>query len=225
MKKAAWLLILVVAGLVGCQSSPPAPTAANIAPTSTLGAPTHRQETNIALVRQGKTVTIGMRGPEAFDVFRDAREGGFEDDRLPPGFAAPYRARSWESSQRGFGVITYQDGVVAAMYQEHDCTLDQMQKWVDVHAQQMNRGPDQRVISKRLNYYFWEEGGQRLMILGFQKKATGMVELTMAMGDTDVLDAIGASPDRANFEKDRVDRLLTGESETVAPATQEVRKG
>lgn len=224
MKKAALLLVLIAAGLVGCQSSNPPASVAATPTTSVVGAPTHKEETVVALVRQDKAVTVGMRGSEAFDIFRDSREAGFEDDRLPPGFAAPYRARSWESSQRGFGVITYQESVVAAMYQEHDCALDRMQQWVDSHRRRMSRDPDHRVISKRLNYYFWEEDGQRLMILAFQKKAAGTVELTMAMGDIIVLDAIGASPARAEFEKERVDRLLAGDD--VMPTNQqEVRKG
>lgn len=211
-------------GLAGCQPAPVAPTPPQAAVTiATVTAPSHLGSTNIALVRQDRAVTVGMRVTEAFDIFRDAREGGFEDERLPAGFAPPYRARSWETSQRGFGVISYQDVVAAAMYQERDCPLDRLGDYVDLHTRRMNRSPDRQIFSKHLNYYFWEEDGQRLMILGFQKPGGSGVQLTMAMGDTVVMDAIGASIASAEREKERVDKLLV---EPTDPAIfQAPRKG
>jgi hypothetical protein len=197
--------------LAGCQAAapPPTPTTVPEAPSYAVAPPGTTAATNVALVRKGQFVTVGMTADEAFRIFRDPREGGFEDERLPPGFSAPYRARSWEGGPRGFGVITFRDQVVAAMYQEDRASYDRALELVQVHQERMGRPADETFAGKRTNYWFWEQDRQRLMILAFQTGGPEGVKITAAMGDAVVLDALGISAKQAREETPQVDRILS----------------
>jgi hypothetical protein len=192
-------------------------------PVQTLPAPYPPVPTKIALVSDERTVRVGMRPTEAFAALRELQESGFEDERLPSGFAAPYRARSRETASGGFGVISYRDQVVAAMHQELKVSYERVQEVLESHRKHMGREADQQVAGSRVNYWFWEEDNQRLMILAFRKDPSDGVQLTVAMGDRTVMDALKASPTLAEIERDRVDRILS-ERDNVQNRTP-VRKG
>lgn len=209
--------VLACLGLVlaGCQS--PTPTAPTPTPPAvsvrTVADPVSTTQTDIALVRRNQRVTVGMRADDAFRIFRDPKDGGFEYERLPAGFGSGYHARSWEGGPKGFGVITFKDQVVLAMFQERHSTFDRALELVQAHQDHMGRVADKVVAGKRLNYWFWEQDDQRLMIVAFQKGSQEGVEITAAMGDRNVMDAIGAKVSKATSDFPRVDRALAQQDE------------
>lgn len=208
----ALLSLVTVAGLAGCQSDTSravADLAATVHPR--VAPPATINPTDIGLMKNGQAVTVGMSVAEAFKVFRDSREGGFEDDRLPSGFSSPYRARSWEAGAHGFGVITYQDQVVMAMYQENRSSFERAREMVRDHQERMGRVANDAIAGKRLNYWFWEQDGQRIMILAHQQPRNEGVSITAAMGDAVVMTALGMSAELARKESERVDRLVSEE--------------
>ncbi len=209
------LPLAVALVLSGCQGAAPVvgpPTPSEAARVEArVAPPKNPTPTDIALVRRGQLVSVGMTADEAFRVFRDPREGGFEDERLPPNFAAPYRARSWEGKDRGFGVITYQDRVVAAMYQEQKASYQRALEFVQVHQDRLQRPADITVPGRKVNFWFWEQDDQRLRVCAFQSGGKDGVKITTAMGDITVLDALNASPSKAREEAPRVDRLMANE--------------
>lgn len=206
------LLFLAVAlALAGCQGAAPVPTvepAAMAAPAS-VKPPETTSPTQIALIRRNQAVTVGMRPDDAFRIFRETREGGFEDERLPPRFTRPYAARSWESGSRGFGVITFEDRVVAAMYQEDKASYERALELVQVHQDRMGAAADHVYAGKRLTYWFWEKDKQRLMILAFRSTGPEGVRITMTMGDAVVLDALRIAPEIAEKEVPNVDQRMS----------------
>lgn len=205
------LLLAVAVALAGCQGAAPAPPVepAVVAAPVTVKPPETTSPTQIALMRRNQAVTVGMRADEAFRIFRETREGGFEDERLPPRFARPYAARSWESGSRGFGVITFEDRVVSAMYQEDKASYERALELVQMHQDRMGAPADRVFAGKRLTYWFWEKDKQRLMILAFRSSGPEGVRITMAMGDAVVLDALRIAPEIAEKEVPNVDQRLS----------------
>jgi hypothetical protein len=116
-------------------------------------------------------------------------------------------------------VLTYQDRVVAAMYQEDRASFERALELVQTHQDRLKRPADDVIAGKRLTYWFWKNPeGQRLMILAFQSSGPSGVRITATMGDAVVLDALNASPDHARKEVPDVDRRLSeGESQKDLP--------
>ncbi len=121
---------LAIFALIGCQSgestSPEATSTPEVVQIIVpVGKPSNPEATKIALVVQKDTpVTVGYSADAAFRAFRDPKEYGNEYNDLPPNFQVPYRARSWEAGQAGFGEITYDGNLVAAMYREDKVLQD-----------------------------------------------------------------------------------------------------
>jgi len=170
--------------------------------------PSQLGATQIALVRRGEPVTVGMKPEEAFRIFKDPGRLGFERNDLPPGFPEGYRARTWEAESQGFGVITFNDRIVVAMYQEERANQERVSEFVRVHQERMGQMRPQIINGRRVSYWFWELDGQRLMICAFQTERDG-VRITTSMGDAGVLEALGVNYDRALRDQEKIDRALT----------------
>lgn len=193
--------------LVGCQAGK-APVAATVGTTDsaavTVGAPVRTEPSEIALVHGGQYVTVGMTAEAAFKTFADTHVSGFETDQLPPAFKDPYRARTWEDGQHGFGVILFRDRVVASMYQEDSSTLAGLNEMVDVHRAHLGDVTPITITGKQVNYWFWDKDGQRLMICGYQPRE-GQVKVTCCMGDAVVLDGLQINEATARREQQSLD--------------------
>jgi hypothetical protein len=219
------LLIFIILVAAGCQQGtppqPPSEPQAQHDQVRLAEPPATETPTEIALIRGGRRVDVGTDPEEAFAIFRGNQAMGFTSERLPPGFARPYQAQIWQAAEEGFGVITYNGRVVAAMYQQDDVTQERVNHVVYEHRQAI-RGLVPLVISgKKVTYWFWEMEGQRLMISAFQRPA-GAVYLTMAMGDSRTLDGLGVSPGKAQQDQIEADAIL-GEQEQRANRNGESR--
>ncbi len=65
------------------------------------------------------------------------------------------------------------------------------------------RLPTVKVSGKKVTYWFWELNNQRLMICAFQSSSKNKgLELTIAMGDDVVLDALGDLRPKAQADQD-----------------------
>jgi len=208
MKRLLWLG-LAAAVSVGCQGSDS--TSVETAPGQVVqkpkdvGAPVTTSPTKICLVLpKTPLITVGYPAPtKIFDYFRDPKKLGNEYSDLPTNFTPPYGSRIWETAHKGFGEITYNDNLVAAMYQEGPVTEDQVQEIVAAHKNQL--GPqDIPIKGNRVRYWFWEKDGQRLMICAFQTERQGL-KLTLAMGDDAVLEGLGISPANATADAAKLD--------------------
>jgi hypothetical protein len=218
--KRVLLLAFGMTALLGCQSSE-APTAeAAPAPVprklAQVGTPSSSEPTKIGLVvRKGPAITVGYPSPDKLlEQFHDPKHFGSEYDDLPSNFDAAYRARTWETAHMGFGEITYHGELVAAMYQEDKVDQDRVDELVDAHRAQVDLLPTM-LHGKKVSYWFWEVPNQRLMICAYQSGHEG-IKLTVAMGDNNVMDALGISPTFANKDLARID---AGSIQPAGPIT------
>ncbi len=194
--------------ICGCQGTetPPAESLATASPKPiAVGVPVTSLPTDIGLVvRRGLPITVGFSPDAAFRLFRDPKQSGFEFDDLPPKFQWPYKARTWEEAHMGFGEILYNSQLVAAMYQEDNGDQERVNQLLVAHRDQINGRAPEQIGGKRVNYWFWEKDGQRLMICAYPT-GRDVIKITVAMGDNVVMDALGISPDKARKDLNQVD--------------------
>ena len=196
MRKLGWLMMAVA--LAGCQQGgAPSPVAA----TSTaqeeevVAGPGPLQPSELRMIRNDKQLALGDTWSEAINVFETPRNA-FEFSQLPPRFAAPYRARGWENSRESFGVISYDDAIVTALYQRDRATIEQVDAVFALYDQAYANLKPMRIDGKSVRTMFWEQNGQRIMVQAAQTPKSGL-HLTVALGQIAVMDELGASPIRA----------------------------
>ena len=179
--------------------------------------PNSTTPTKIALVvKKGQPITVGYPSPSSlFDSFKDPKVFGSEFNDLPGKFEYPYRARSWETAKFGFGEILHNGVLVAAMFHEDHLPQSRVDEIVQAHKDQMDGLLPDLITGKRVTYWFWRIDHQVLMICAYQKDQKGF-QLTAAMGDEVVLDALGISPAQANTDVARIDAPVI-KVDTVSP--------
>lgn len=161
------------------------------------------RDDNIGLVWDTRSVHVGDSWDAASKVFPE-RAGAYELRQLPARFGKEFESHGWETNAgEGYGVITYRDNVVAAIYHVGD--IEESRAREIVTAQRNGTGPiaPRTFADTKLEYTFWEDHNQRLMTL-LEKTEKGF-NVTIAMGDQAVLDAIGASPRAALALVGRID--------------------
>ena len=117
----------------------------------------------------------------------------------PARFGSAFEAHGWEATDRqgdrvvsyGYGVITYKDLVVAAIYHAEDQENSFAQQILETQRNGTGSLKMTEVKTGDVQWDFWEEGTQRLMVL--QDKGKKGTDVTILMGDSKVLDALGAS--------------------------------
>ncbi|RYG21408.1 hypothetical protein EON82_18885 [bacterium] len=194
------LLALVA---VGCSGGDEAKDPAKAAETmqadeSVMPAGKAVRTEGIAMSWEGNSVHVGDAWEAAQRLFPE-RRGAYRLRALPNRFGASFEAHGWESIERqgeistsfGYGVITYKDLTIAAIYHAEDVEEDYAQSLLT--AQRNGTGELQMHESETadLHWYWWESGTQRLMVL-LDKDNRG-TDVTVLMGDSKVLDALGAT--------------------------------
>ena len=197
MKRTLWLAGLAVL-LAGCQGADTPPVEAipqAVVHVEVVDKPGTSSPTKIGiLIGKKPVITVGFASPDkALADFRDPTQFGLEYNDLPSKFEWPYHARAWETAHSGFGTITYEGVLVAAMYQESNTKQERVDELVETHRGLIGRDA-QLVEGKHASYWFWEEDGQRLMICAYSPGHHG-IQLTVAMGDDVVMHALGIGPE------------------------------
>lgn len=175
-------------------------------PASDLPVPDPTVKSRVALVRSGRSVKVGDTPSAAFGVFGPPpRAWDFRE--MPPSLAPPYGARGWETTREGFGVITYNDVVVAAMRQIDDAPPSQLAEILQEHEAALGVARTEFVAGTQVRYWFWEDGPHRLMVSALNRPR-GELHVTVAMGDRAVLDILGISPAKATDDSLRVEEIM-----------------
>ena len=145
----------------------------------------------ISLSWEGNSVHVGDAWEAAQRVFPEPRSA-FRLRSLPSRFGRGFEAHGWETNEnQGYGIITQNDLVVAAVFHAEDVEADYAESLL---ASQRNGTGDLRMNEVKngdLEWSFWENGSQRLMVL-LDRGAKG-TDVTILMGDAKVLDALGAT--------------------------------
>ena len=200
-----WLLAVVVAStlLVGCGDERPVTVVEPQAvPIVDLPKPTFDQRTDLALLHNSKRLRVGDTSTAALALF-PMEEGATRIRSLPQGFPSEYTVRGWSIPQEfeGFGVILFQDRVVAAMEQLDN--VDQQAMTDTIEQYERSLGSAEPIVGNGVRYWFWREGPQTLMISTFDTEP-GRSRMTIAVGLTPVMSRLGISLEKARLDKDAV---------------------
>lgn len=222
----AWPLLLVPF-LVGCGNggTAKAPNSEVAKKEEPIAAPDSPKPSRLFMVGSDSLLRLGDDWGDAQKVF-PAPKGSFPITDLPDRFSPPYTARGWEATRDGFGVILYDERIVEAMLQnERSDTVfaDDLRRRYDNELTSLT---PVEVKSATANFVFWEDGDQRLMLL--VQKLSDKVRTTVALGDKKVMDAIGASTERARQDGQQLDALLKegkGNGGTKPGVEESVPKG
>jgi hypothetical protein len=188
------LLCLAALIVVGCAADgEPAetPKPADGAPAVSLSE-ISTDPSPVGLFNGNATVLVGDSSEKA-KTFRPILPTSYPLKDLPAKLPAELEVRGWEASEEGYGLILYQDKVVAAMYQSQNTTLDEVNDWVGQERRHMDKIPPVQLAGTGLQYWFWSDpkSKQTAMVCAQQKKRG--FDLTVAMGDDSVLTILGAS--------------------------------
>lgn len=195
------LLATTAFALAGCGSGEDAKEAAKTAPqadeTVQPAGKAVRAE-GIAMSFEGNSVHVGDAWESAEKLFPEHR-GSYRLRSLPARFGSAFEAHGWESAERqgervvsyGYGVITYKDLVIAAVYHAENQEPAHADELLDTQRNGTGTLQMHQVVTGDLQWNYWEDGTQRLMVL--QDKGKKGVDVTVLMGDAKVLDALGAT--------------------------------
>ena len=222
------LVAMIVSIAAGCgQSSAPAidspavtPEVTPIEAPTTAGKPDVSQRTDIGMYHGKGVVRVGDSVSQALAVFPDAPRS-YPVNELPKSFKRPYAAKGWETatSSEGFGVITYEDVVVAALHHIEHADRDRLSAILKEHETGLRKVKNVFVAGMRVNYWFWSDEGQTLMICSDETDPKNF-KITVAMGDNRTLDALGISPEKAKHDATHLDtelRKSTDPADTTTP--------
>ncbi len=149
-----------------------------------------RQE-GIAMSWEGNSVHVGDSWEAAQKLFQEPR-GAYLLRSLPQRFGRDFAAHGWETNEgQGFGVITYKDLVVAAVYHSEESESEYADKLLAAQRAGTGTLTMHEVEAGKLKWSYWEDANQRLMVL-FDRGKKG-IDVTVLMGDSKILDALGAT--------------------------------
>ena len=203
--KLACLAFFIELALAGCQGDalPFKSPSGDSADTVSVDVPKSLAPGKLAMYAHGETIRVGDSAEDALKIFPRPKTA-FEFTDLPPKFQKPYQVKGWESSREGFGVILFQQKIAVALWHQDKATQDDLDRLVKLHQDQ-SPGRAVTVPGKHVNYWFWENAGQRLMICSLQGHGPSVL-LTVAMGDNVVMDALKINPVQAHRDRDEVDK-------------------
>ena len=193
--KGLLLLALVLTGL-GCEGEqatlpnglPQVPQTEVFSPVG-LGEPSN----TIGLYRESSAVKVGDTWEKAKEVFPEPPRGAYELHDLPPKFPRDYEVHGWETGAgEGFGVILKNNKVLSAMYQLENTKQDTLNEFLSQQIQGAKVQPE-IVVKGRERYWFWTDGPNHQTLMICALSASHGLNLTIAMGDDEILRHIGIS--------------------------------
>ncbi|CAN5732142.1 hypothetical protein BH11ARM2_BH11ARM2_18250 [soil metagenome] len=215
--------LLLLAGCQGGESKKDADAADGTEPDPPIGAPATLKPSRLFLVGGESILRLGDDWGDAEKVFPAPKES-FPVSELPDRFGKPYSAKGWNEAHDGFGVILYSDRIAAAMVQNERPDASSADKIRKRYGDELSSITPVEVRGGNVNFTFWEDGDQRLMLL--EQKMENRVRTTIALGDKNVMDGIGASVERAQQDTKQLDSLTKdGSGDAKSDVENDVPKG
>ena len=217
------LLAIIVAG---CAAPPPKEDLLVIKPPAmaSIGDLDFAKRTEIALINeQGTKLSVGDEIERAQDLFPKPSAGkGFTD--LPPTLdSQTFSAWGWQARQgEAFGAIFDKRArrIALAMRTLPDQGQIALEDMVSRYRNEIGGTPSTElgVGAGPIRYWFWTRSTtHRLMICAVTNKKGGY-HVTVAMGDSQLMDAIGANPDKAAEDLARATNVLERKKSATAGA-------
>jgi len=150
------------------------------------------------LINGDRNLRIHSTEDQAFEVFARPKNG-FDFFEESPITGDDYVAKGWQSSVESFGVLSLRNKVVLAMYTLDYTSADQLSEKVRLYQEAFPTIEPSVLPGDKASYWFWEVGRVRLMICASQDTKRKQ-QLVIALGDTDVMDALRMSTDAARLD-------------------------
>ena len=210
--------VLVLAGfalvLAGCGEATRATAAGPVRHVTVAPPPDFARQHHLALMgdRDNDVLFVGDTEDQAAKFYH-APASAYAIRELPQGFEAPYHAESWTSTSatiqaKDFGVIYYDTKIALAMFHETGITATDVNS-TEVDYQHEYGNPTENIAGNKVHYSFWEDPitNERLMICAVQdRKDPERFDLTTAVGNELVMDALRMSSSAANDDKQAVEK-------------------
>jgi len=191
--------VLVAVGLLGCQAPEgkvtleQVPVAAEATTSNVaVGLPPRLDESDLRLFHSGASFRLGEPYDHAMAVF-PMPKSAFEFNELPLPLQKNYVGRGWETSRLGFGAVLHNDRVLLALSQTDRTDAATAEQFLAAYDEAFTALQPITVEDGRVKARFFEQAGQRLMLLVVND---GNIHLTAALGQVELMDAIGANPAR-----------------------------
>ena len=209
-----WLLALLV--VAGCGDPQPEkeesagaiglPSKRTIATSTKVGPPDFNRRTPLRMVRRGEELRVGDTVDSAFKVF-DAEKGASRVSELPSGWRDPlYSCAGWDAGTSGFATILFDERVALGLYFEDEATEARLQEILETYERMLE--VPLVITGSRVRYWFWEQEPHRLMICAVQVPGNQHVNITISLGDTQLMDVLGMSPLIADRDRKAAERLF-----------------
>jgi hypothetical protein len=174
---------------------------------------------DLALLVNKGNAELRIRVGDSADEFRAALQRPPSVPRaiqdLPPQIPAGaknYSVWGWEydDRSRGAGALLYEDRVAVAMRQLESLQPSEIEQVLAAYRKTF--GIPREISGTRVHYWFWSTTNVTLMLCAY-KTGEGGQNLTEAVGDAAVMAGLGMSPERANAQKDTLERIFHTPSE------------
>jgi hypothetical protein len=143
---------------------------------------------------------------KAYRIF-SAPSGSFDGSQLPPGFSTGFKARGWSTPRESFATLHAGGKIMLAIWHRENVDADVVREITLAHEEAMADVPSQVVPGNRIHYVFWTAGTQRAMI-SVSPNAKGQTGITVAVGDTRVMDPLRMNPNDAAADRQTAEQEL-----------------
>ncbi len=201
--------------LAGCSDVARVSNAATVRHVTTAPQPDFGRDRHLGLLgdRANDVLFVGDSEDQAAKFYHPP-PSAYAVRELPQGFEPPYHAESWTSGgplgseSKDFGVIYYDTKVAMAMFHEMGITATDVND-TEADYEREYGAPQQKVSGNKMHYWFWDDPNtnERLMICAVQdRKDPQRFDLTTAVGNELVMDALRMSPSAANDDRQAVEK-------------------
>jgi hypothetical protein len=187
-------IVFLVLAASGCSSSDPNSDAPAVNKTLSTLVPEYTEVSKVRLPEGRRYVSLGDSEEKAASVFPRSSRGFDFPDQLIPGLPSDFKAKGWESSTKGFGVILHDDKVVLAMEQLESIEADEFASLLENIKTVNGLDRFQAVTQDKAEYWFTKMGTDVLAIsrvAGSKKR----YQVTVTIGNEHLLDALGILKD------------------------------
>lgn len=169
----------------------------------------------------GEATSIQLKnGPDALKVGDDVAASlgffakpkkAYEFRDLPNVFPPEFKSNGWENDVEGYGLISFDNRVAAAMRLLHKVDEARVQNEITSIRYQSGRETE-TVTGRAARYWFWESGRHRQMVCAVPEGKDTFL-LTIAIGELNTMNALRMNQRLAEADTKRADRAPTPPTE------------
>jgi hypothetical protein len=168
--------------------------------------PEYAPATRFGLIRNGAKLQVGDNSEKGLTIFERPEKSSAISD-LPEGWPKDYRSRGWQSEKESFGMILRRNEVVGALITQEDVTERRVLEVFEDYRRFLGE-PDQQPQTQNVRFWLWETAPYRCVICA-TKNAKAQLVVTVGVGYTEVMDALGMNQAGALADSQKAEKTLS----------------